>query len=217
MDLKGGRVVHGRRGERGTYRPLTWGLSPVAEPEPYLDIIRPALLYIADLDRITGTGSHDREVLACARTVKRCYVDRGCRTPEDLISGENIVNIIGTETAGPDLSRFGSGVLSIDIRDGRVIPGGQDPHPILSLAADLPFEGCLILDLGAVGTEGGLSAARLSGYRAAYPGHLMFGGGVAGAADLDLLASEGFDGAVVATAVHRGFIPLHAVQRGLWS
>ena len=217
MDLKEGRVVHGKRGERSTYRPLTWGLSPTAEPVPYLEYLRPALLYIADLDRITGVGCHDREIRACARMVQRCYVDRGCRSPEDQLSGENIVNIIGTETAGGDLSGYRSGILSLDIRDGRVIPGNQDPLDILREAERLPFEGCLILDLGAVGTEEGLSADRLAGYRAAYPEYLLFGGGVAGEQDLELLATEGFDGAVVATAVHRGLIPLDAVRRGSWS
>jgi phosphoribosylformimino-5-aminoimidazole carboxamide ribotide isomerase len=217
IDLKGGRVVHGKRGERSAYRPLTWGLSPTAEPVPYLECIRPALLYIADLDRITGVGCHDREIRACARMVQRCYVDRGCRAPEDLLSGENIVNVIGTETAGGDFSRYTSGILSLDIRDGRVIPGNQDPLDILREAERLPFEGCLVLDLGAVGTEEGLSAERLAGYRAAYPGYLLFGGGVAGEQDLDLLAAEGFDGAVVATAVHRGLISLDAVRRGSWS
>ncbi|NYT17001.1 MAG: nickel transporter [Methanomicrobiales archaeon] len=217
IDLKGGLVVHGKRGERGAYRPLTWGLSPTAEPVPFLEHIRPALLYIADLDRIMGVGYHDREIRDCARMVQRCYVDRGCRAPEDQLSGENIVNIIGTETAGSDLSRYTSGILSLDIRDGRVIPGDQDPIVILREAAELPFEGCLVLDLGAVGTEGGLSAERLAGYRAAYQGYLLFGGGVAGEHDLDLLASEGFDGAIVATAVHRGLISLDAVRRGSWS
>jgi phosphoribosylformimino-5-aminoimidazole carboxamide ribotide isomerase len=133
------------------------------------------------------------------------------------LSGENIVNVIGTETAGGDLSRYASGILSLDIRDGRVIPGSRDPRVLLREAGRLPFEGCLILDLGAVGTEEGLSAEQLAGYRAAYPGYLLFGGGVAGEQDLDLLAAEGFDGAVVATAVHRGRISLDAVRRGSWS
>lgn len=217
MDLKGGRVVHGKRGERSTYRPLDWGLSPTAEPVPYLGFIRPALLYIADLDRIAGTGSHDREIRACAGMVRRCFVDRGCRDPGDLLSGDTITNVIGTETAGSDLSLYTSGILSLDIRDGRVIPGGRDPRDLLREAADLPFEGCLILDLGAVGTGRGLSAALLAGYRAAYPGYLLFGGGIAGERDLDLLAAEGFDGAIVATALHRGYIPLDAVRRGSWS
>ncbi len=217
MDLKGGRVVHGKRGERTTYRPLDWGLSASAEPVAYLRVIRPALLYIADLDRIAGTGSHDREIRACARMVRRCFVDRGSRTPEDLLSGDHITNVIGTETAGEDLTRYAAGILSLDIRDGVVIPSKRDPREILREAAALPFEGCLILDLGAVGTEGGLSAAQLAGFRAAYPGYLLFGGGVAGEADLELLAAEGFNGAVVATAVHRGHIPLDAVRRGSWS
>lgn len=217
MDLKGGLVVHGKRGQRRTYRPLTWGISPNAHPVSYLGIVRPALLYIADLDRIAGTGSHDQEVRGSARMVQRCYVDRGCRAPDDFLPGENIVNVIGTETAGADLSRYRSGILSLDVRNGCVIPHGRDPCDVLREVADLPLDGCLILDLGAVGTEEGLSAAPLAKYRAAYPGYLMFGGGIAGEPDLDLLFTEGFDGAVVATAVHRGLIPLDAVRRGSWS
>jgi phosphoribosylformimino-5-aminoimidazole carboxamide ribotide isomerase len=217
MDLKGGVVVHGMRGERSSYRPLTWGISPTAHPAAYLDIIRPVLLYIADLDRIMGVGSHDPEIRVCAGMVRRCFVDRGCRTPDDLLSGEKIVNVIGTETAGIDLSRFRSGILSLDVRNGYVISYDRDPCDVLREVADLSFDGCLILDLGAVGTGTGLSAAPLARYRAAYPGYLMFGGGVAGEPDLDLLFSEGFDGAIVATAVHRGLIPLDAIRRGLWS
>ena len=216
MDLKGGLVVHGKRGERSTYRPLTWGLSPTAEPVAYLSIMRPRSLYIADLDRITGGGSHDQEIFSCARMVSTCYVDRGCSSPEDYLEGENIMNVVGTETAGEDLTRYPSSILSLDIRNGRVIPGNRMPSQVLREVEDLSFHGYLILNLGAVGTRKGLQSAELSLFRAATAKPLLFGGGIAGAPDLDLLASAGFDGAVVATAVHTGQIPIDTVRRGVW-
>ncbi len=41
--------------------------------------------------------------------------------------GEHIVNIVGTETGGNDLSRYSGGFLSIDIKNDRVIPCGKEP------------------------------------------------------------------------------------------
>jgi phosphoribosylformimino-5-aminoimidazole carboxamide ribotide isomerase len=58
--------------------------------------------------------------------------------------------------------------------------------------------------------------AELSLLRSATAKYLLFGGGISGVRDLDLLASAGFDGAVVATAVHTGKIPIDAVRRGFW-
>ena len=78
MDLRNNLVVHGKSGQRASYKPLDWGCSPTAEPLGFVKAIAPNILYIADLDRIEGTGSHDRIVRDCAREVSACYVDRGC-------------------------------------------------------------------------------------------------------------------------------------------
>lgn len=218
MDLQRGLVVHGKRGDRRSYRPLTWGLSDSADPLLYLATLRPRFLYIADLDRITGKGSHDREIGRCCGMVKGCYVDRGIRSPADCLSGEKIINIVGTETAGTDLSLYEGGILSLDIRDGRVIPGDRDPLAVVREAAGMRFDGCLILNIGSVGTgEGPLSRNILEGLRDGCKGTLLYGGGISGEEDLGRLLSAGFDGAIVATAVHQGRIPLEAVRRGSWS
>ncbi len=127
MDLRQNLVVHGKSGQRETYKPLDWGCSPTAEPLGYINTIKPRYLYIADLDRIEGSGSHDTIIRKCAQEVGCCYVDRGCRSPSDLLEGEHIVNIVGTDTGGTDLSRYRGGLLSIDIKDDRVIPSGKDP------------------------------------------------------------------------------------------
>lgn len=214
MDLRQNLVVHGKSGKRETYKPLDWGISPTAEPLGYLAVVQPKFLYIADLDRIEGTGSHDALVKQCAEKVSCCYVDRGCSAPEDMLTGTNLQNIIGTETGGVDLSQYHGGYLSIDVKDWRVIPSGKTPDAFLTQVNDWHFEGCIILNIGAVGTESGMDPAALTSLRAAYDGRLLYGGGVATVEDLEILSAAGFDGAIIATALHRGQIPVAWIRRG---
>ncbi|RXE55110.1 nickel transporter [Methanoculleus taiwanensis] len=217
VDLAGGQVVHGKKGERESYRPLTWGLAPSAEPVAYVSHIRPKFLYIADLDRIRGGRPHDDLVGKIAPLVERCYLDRGCRSPRECTEPGGVTSVIGTETAArtiEGLAVYPGGFLSADIRDGRVIPWGIEPAAFLKEVRAMPFEGCILLNIGAVGTEGGLAEADLEEMRSCYPGRLFYGGGVAGPEDIYLLADLGFDGAIVATAVHRGSIPLAWIRSG---
>ncbi len=216
MDLKAGTVVWGKSGQRGAYRPLDWGCSPTAEPAGFVKAITPKYVYIADLDRIDGRGSHDRIVRECARQVSGCFVDRGCRSPEDILSGYHVTNITGTETGGENLSRYQGGFLSIDMKDGRVIPSGRSPEAVLRQANSWKFEGCIMLDISAVGTRSGLDTDLLEKLRASYHRTLFWGGGVASPGDLDLLREAGFDGAIIATALHMGKIPPAAIRRGRW-
>ena len=214
MDLKGNLVVHGKSGQRETYKPLTWGCSPTADPVGFVRAIRPRSLYIADLDRIERTGSHDTIVRQCAQIVSACYVDRGCRSPEDLLHGYHIKNIIGTETGGAGLSGYNGGFLSLDVRDGRVIPSGRDPVNVLRQANGWKFDGCILLNISAVGTEAGLNRDTLEQMREAYHRKLFWGGGVATTGDLTMLSDSGFDGAIIATALHHGKVPLEWIRRG---
>jgi phosphoribosylformimino-5-aminoimidazole carboxamide ribotide isomerase len=214
MDLKENLVVHGKSGHRETYKPLDWGCSPTADPVGFLKAIAPKYIYIADLDRIEGTGSHDRIVRECARTVGGCYVDRGSRSPDDLLTGYHITPIIGTETGGKDLSQYAGGFLSLDLKEGRVIPSARDPVRFLKQANGWKFDGCIILNIGAVGTESGLDPESLAMMRAAYHRKLFWGGGVATTDDLIRLRDAGFDGAIIATALHKKKIPLVWIRRG---
>lgn len=214
MDLKGDLVVHGKSGQRAGYKPLDWGCSPTAKPTGFVKAIKPKNIYIADLDRIEGTRSHNRIIAECARLVSACYADRGCRSPDDFLSGYHIINIVGTETGGEDLSQYGGGFLSLDIKNERVIPSGREPLDVLRQANGWKFEGCIILDIGAVGTETGLKREMLETMRASYHRKLFYGGGVATIADLHMLRDAGFDGAIIATALHHGTIPLDWIRRG---
>ncbi|HUK93309.1 MAG TPA: HisA/HisF-related TIM barrel protein [Methanomicrobiales archaeon] len=213
LDLMKGRVVHGSKGERENYRPLLFPGVLSSDPVELVSAISPRYIYIADLDRIMGSGGHDAAIQACSRRVRRSYVDRGIRSPVDYLGGENLVNIVGTETGGEDLGIYPGGFLSVDVRDGKVIPRGEDPSEILSRAGEWAFEGCIFLNLGRVGTGTGLPPD-LENLRSACEKRLFYGGGVGSVEDLDRLRDAGFDGAIVATGVHRGLIPLEWVRRG---
>lgn len=213
-DLKSGSIVHGKSGVRDEYLPIRTPLASTAEPIRYLQEIRPRYLYVADLDRITGTGSHDSLIPVLAGLVEVLLLDRGCRSPADLMECPGVINIIGTETAGPDFEAFSGGYLSIDMKDGLVIPERKDPVQILTTAGGCAFEGCILLDIGGVGTRRGLDSSLLDRYRAAYPGRLLWGGGVASMKDLYLLRDSDYDGAIIATALHTGAIPLDLIRGG---
>jgi phosphoribosylformimino-5-aminoimidazole carboxamide ribotide isomerase len=214
MDLMKGAVVHGQKGERESYRPLTRGLSPTAEPREYVQYIRPRYLYIADLDRIQGRGENDEVIRSCAALVAHTYLDRGCRTPADCFRHPGITDVVGTETAGEDLSCYHGGYLSLDIRGGKVVPQGIPPSGMLARIGDLDFEGAILLNIGAVGTSILPPEEELCSWRDAYGGPLLYGGGVAGEQDLELLRDLRYQGAIIATALHRRLIPLTLVREG---
>ncbi len=217
MDLKAGEVVHGASGNRDSYLPLTWGLSSTADPVGYLVQLSPRHLYVADLDRIMGKGDHRNQVMACSSFVETLYLDRGCRGPEDYLRQPRITDVAATETSDADLSTYPDGFLSVDVQSGRVMPSGEDPRLLLRKAGEWHFEGAIILNVGAVGTGGGIVPRSLGELRGAYDKTLLYGGGVASPADLDTLEALGFDGAIIATAIHRGTIPLEDLRRGRWS
>jgi phosphoribosylformimino-5-aminoimidazole carboxamide ribotide isomerase len=207
IDLVAGAAVHAVRGERERYRPLG---DPLAIARRFgLDE-----LYVADLDAITGTGANDAVIGALAREA-RVMVDAGVREPERaralLAVGVDRV-VVGTETLtdADALDRLPDAVLSLDLRDGRVL--SPDPRlaglPALDGLARLhhaALRDVIVLDLARVGTGAGPDVALISEIHAAFPGLvLLAGGGVRDGADLRALENAGASGALVATALHRG-------------
>ena len=128
--------------------------------------------------------------------------------------------IVGTETlTGPDaLDRLlaelpdGAVVLSVDLRDGRVL--SPDPQlaglPALDAVARLHRAGlreAIVLDLARVGSGAGPDVALIAELHAAFPDlELLAGGGVRDVDDLRALDAAGAAGALVATALHSGVI-----------
>jgi phosphoribosylformimino-5-aminoimidazole carboxamide ribotide isomerase len=225
IDLKGGTAVHAVRGERERYRPATSVIGGEDGDAPALARGYRELgldeLYIADLDAITGGGGDNAALLAVLAREARLMVDAGVTEPARaralLELGAHRV-IVGTETlSGPaaldDLLAelpTGAVILSVDLRDGRVLsPDGQLAGlPALDAMSRLPrVSEVIVLDLARVGSGAGPDVELIAEIHAAAPGlALLAGGGVRDVDDLRALEGAGAAGALVATALHRGVI-----------
>jgi phosphoribosylformimino-5-aminoimidazole carboxamide ribotide isomerase len=74
------------------------------------------------------------------------------------------------------------------------------------------LEAIILLELDRVGTSLGLDREFLKKAALISEHQLILGGGVGGVDDLVMLEGLGFSGALVATAVHNGRIPVKLVR-----
>src|SRR6185437_14225704 len=85
LDLKGGVVVHARRGQRDEYAPLrsplVEGSEPVAVARVLCEVCCTKTLYVADLDALAG-GPVNEAILSALASVAEPWVDAGAATPE---------------------------------------------------------------------------------------------------------------------------------------
>jgi Uncharacterized protein related to proFAR isomerase (HisA) len=60
MDVSNGLVVHGVRGERNNYKPISEESKIVENSDPLeiMRVVKAKEVYIADLDRISGGGDN---------------------------------------------------------------------------------------------------------------------------------------------------------------
>lgn len=238
LDLKAGRAVLARRGERESYAPVR---SVLMRPERAGDGVALARAfrerlgceecYVADLDAIAG-GSPQRPLVRAVASEYggRVLVDAGVahagRARQLVADGVGRV-VVGLETlASFDALRAIAGAIgpervafSLDLRGGEPLSrGGAPPHAgsPLELAGAAVAAGAaavILLDLARVGTGAGVDVALLAGLRRALPGvELLAGGGIGSRADLERLADSGADAALVASAVHDGRIGRDAID-----
>jgi HisA/HisF family protein len=223
LDLKGGVVVHARRGRRDAYAPLESplvdGCDPVAVARALCAAGRTKNLYVADLDAIAGRPV-DEPTLSALAQVAEPWVDAGATTTgaaASLARAGVARNVIGTESIAPDwllVSSQPAVVLSVDLRDGRLISpdpqlAGQRPAAAAPLARALAVSELLVIDLALVGSGEGPPLDAVAQLAQALPGVAIYsGGGVRDDADLRALESAGAAGALVATALHEGRLTL---------
>jgi phosphoribosylformimino-5-aminoimidazole carboxamide ribotide isomerase len=223
LDLKGGIVVHARRGQRADYAPLRSPLVDGCEPVPVARALCAAgqatSLYVADLDALAGEPA-DVATLAALSAVAELWVDAGAITIERaaVLARAGVTrNVVGTESLGPDgpgdrcmSTATPTPVLSIDLRDGKLISprpelAGRDPAAAAPLARALGVHELVVIDLLRVGSGSGPPRRAVAELAAALPGLAIYGGGgVRDDDDLRALESAGATGALVATALHEG-------------
>jgi phosphoribosylformimino-5-aminoimidazole carboxamide ribotide isomerase len=225
LDLKGGIVVHARRGQRADYAPLrsplVAGCEPVSVARALCAVCRTSSLYVADLDALAGEPA-DVATLTSLSALAELWVDAGATTPERaaaLARAGVARNVVGTESLGPDAEDERAAattaprrMLSVDLRDGRLISprpelAGRDPAAAAPLATALGLRELLVIDLARVGAGSGPPLRAVAELAAALPGLAIYaGGGVRHHDDLCALESAGASGALVATALHEGRI-----------
>jgi phosphoribosylformimino-5-aminoimidazole carboxamide ribotide isomerase len=224
LDLKGGLVVHARRGARADYAPLSSPLVEGCEPVPVARALcaacRTNRLYVADLDALGGAPAGEA-ILSGLSSVAETWVDAGATTRDRAAALQRAGaarNVVGTESLGAGAATAGSVctppplVLSVDLRGGRLISpdpelDGREPAAAAALARALAVSELLVIDLARVGSGSGPPLEAVAELAAALPDvEIYAGGGVRDDADLRALESAGAAGALVATALHEGRI-----------
>jgi phosphoribosylformimino-5-aminoimidazole carboxamide ribotide isomerase len=235
LDLAHGVAVQARAGDRARYAPAESALTPgvagdaLALIQAYRDVLAPRECYVADLDAIQRGEIQRGPLRDLARAGAPCglLVDAGISDAggalevlalgaarvvvglETLRTFDDLVAIVVAATA----ERV---VFSLDLRLGRPMlhpanraAGGAEPAP-MSLAGRAVAAGVttlLVLDVGRVGTGGGVDLELVETLRRGFPSvRLLAGGGVGGRRDLELVRDAGCDGVLVATAIHTGRI-----------
>jgi phosphoribosylformimino-5-aminoimidazole carboxamide ribotide isomerase len=217
LDLKGGVVVHARRGHRAGYRPLRSSLVDGSEPTAVAQALCAYTgsdrLYVADLDALAGEDI-DETAIGALSAVAQTWVDAGAASDERaavLGRAGAARNVLGTESLadpGVRVRRGPPSVLSVDLRSGRLISpvrelAGRGPVAATPLAEALAVRELLVIDVALVGSGAGPAIDAVAQLAAALPGVEVYaGGGVRDDRDLEALAAAGAAGALVATALH---------------
>ncbi len=219
IDIKGGVVVHAKRGERLNYEPISTRLSSSAEP---IDVVQGFLhflpfenIYIADLDAITGNSRNHSIIIAIAAAYPDLgiWLDAGFSNIDTMAAFMRTTNIdfvLASESI-PSMSAFERMralpapervVLSLD-RSGTALIGCPD---IFDQPESWP-ERIIHMNLSRVGAASGPDWDGLKRLHETPGEHKIYAaGGVRDEDDLRRLAELSISGALVATALHSGQI-----------
>jgi phosphoribosylformimino-5-aminoimidazole carboxamide ribotide isomerase len=228
LDVYNRNVVHAQGGNRREYKPvhMTSTICTSSDPVEVIDAVKPAEVYIADLNILQGMGAHDTnfDIIRSVSQRTKTMLDPGVSRLSDVQEALSLAGtvVLGTETASLETiagaaSEFPGRVnVSIDKKNGRILTHDphmpDDPFRIVEVLNDMDIRDIIILDLDRVGTSSGVDAQFLSKIASASIHDVLLGGGVRDMADIESLKKIGIKGALVATALHNGSIPLALIQ-----
>lgn len=228
LDLRGGQVVHARRGQRERYAPIQSRLAPGSDPlrlaQALLQHSGSTRLYLADLDALQGgpvqTALLQRlvEALRAEHPGLRLWLDAGWPDRDaahtlwqQLGAAATALDPVFASEALRDPAALAHcfdpqdalgrrALLSLDRRDGRTLDAaGAWQRP------DLWPAQVIVMTLERVGSAAGPDLDTLAALRALAPEKQFIGsGGIRDAADLQAAATTGACGWLVASALHEG-------------
>ena len=230
----GGRAVWARGGNRAAYAPVRSAL--VNEPGDAVALARAFRrtlgceeCYVADLDAIMGAAPQHALLRRLAAVGTRLLADVGvaglAHAGGALAAGADRI-VVGLETL-PSFAVLAAivqahgrerVVFSVDLRAGQPVippglPQGVTPLALVGEAMRAGVTAVIVLDLTRVGSGEGVDLTLGTAIRRAHPGvELLVGGGIASAAHLRAAAAAGYDGALVASALHDGTLDAASLE-----
>ncbi len=223
LDILDGNTVHALRGERAKYRPVKGSVvCNSSAPMDIISTVMPNEAYIADLDYLQHLGDNFALIGRISEMAKT-MVDIGPEIMDDVEKCARIADtvIIGTETASLDLiaaaERFQGRInVSIDMKNGKVLTKDRKlemkPRELIKKLNDHDIKDIIILELSKVGTSAGIDEDFLQEMAGLSNHNILIGGGIRDMDDIHVLEKIGIDGALVATAVHNGKIPVELIH-----
>ncbi|MEF7612960.1 HisA/HisF-related TIM barrel protein [Aquincola sp. MAHUQ-54] len=223
MDLLGGQVVRGVRGDRQAYRPIESALCRSSDPATVAQVLcthcAATRLYVADLDALMGGPAQFGVLHTLLEAVPgiELWLDAGfadaaaaaaLMTRLGNMSAPHVVPVYGSESlrsreamaqAFDRSDELGArAALSLDRRDGRPLdPAGCWEAP------ELWPQRVIVMTLERVGTGAGPDLETLRSVRQRAPAATVIGaGGIRGPEDLAPARQAGADAWLVASALH---------------
>jgi phosphoribosylformimino-5-aminoimidazole carboxamide ribotide isomerase len=207
--------------------------SKICDASGITDVVRtvnPQEVYIADLNVLQEEKQPEanRQAIMEITSMVPIMLDAGIRKVEDIRKWIGFTGnlILGTETCSMDtISRICEVYpekicVSIDTKGGKVLSSSanmpSDPLEVLEILNTFDLKDIIYLDMDRVGTSKGVDVHLLGKMNSLSTHDLLLGGGVKNMDDIRVLGEIGLSGALVATAVHNGNIPLNTVQEGIF-
>lgn len=218
IDLKQGKVVHARHGNRADYKPIDSLICNSSAPhqviDAFLELYPFSTLYIADIDAITGVGSHFELIQTLATDFPQVtfWLDCGIRQMNHraLHIGQNIRPVVGSESMENLISykavSYACGsrhVLSLDYHHAQSL-GTTALHETAKYWPD----DVICMSLNHVGSSQGVDMERLHqlqilNQQRKIPSRLYAAGGVRNIDDCEILKEAEIHGVLIASALHQ--------------
>ncbi len=228
IDILNGIAVHANKGLRNTYQPIHTKFSNSSHPidllKSYYENYRFEEVYIADLDSIIRESPNTDLLLSLAKdSPLKIMLDAGIRNMYDILHinalGLNKI-ILATETIDSfdviddAINELGGDkiIVSIDMKNQKIISDCEDisqmdVYTVIDKLKKRNIREIILLDLAKIGSLRGDSGSDYQEIREKYPEiKFIVGGGIKDIKDIVSLEQSGFNGGLIATALHTGKI-----------
>lgn len=228
IDIMNGTAVHANKGLRNEYQPLHMKFSQSSKPQELLAVFSEDFKftesYIADLDSIIREKPNiDLLGKIIQETSLEIMLDAGIRNLYDIMQFKNLglsKLILATETiesfnvVEDAISELGSEkiIVSIDMMKQNLISdsdeiANMDIDSIINNVKEKGISEIILLDLAKIGSLSGGGDTNYESIRSQHPDmDIILGGGVKDISDIITLEKQGFNGALIATSLHKGII-----------